>query len=156
VREHCEESGIELFEDVGNLEDVLDTYNMYDTNMWQTGTVPVVGSTSYGLYDSQSHEIFMLEDIHSQAEFAGELYEVKKGAGNVVVVAEEHKGTSAVWVLQTIETPKPEDFEFKLGRIVVGDDETEFVESVFYKGQELDKDYDAEFIVGKAFSSRLF
>jgi len=155
VKEYCEQEGISVGEDVGDLEEVLSTYNRYDTNLWQISTVPIVGSCVFGLYNSDNHEIFTIKDPRTQSTLGRENYVAKKGKGDVVVACEEYKGTSAVWALTCDGIPLKSAFNFRLGSVSIDGDKTFFVEGVDYKGQELEREYDDEFLVGKAFSSYL-
>lgn len=156
VKEFCEGEDIEKDGDMPNMEDVLSSYDMYNTNMWQTSVVPSIGACVFGLYDSNNKEIFLCEDIERYQDLGTENFSTGH-KGNVLVAFEEFKGVSSVWVLDSPEVPKPEDFKFLVGDVSLGkDDNYFFVQGVLFKGQELDKDYDAEYVVGKAFYSRLY
>ena len=155
VKEHCKQEDLDLKGDVGNLEDYLEGYDMYDTNMWQSSTVPFLGSCGFVLFDSKDKPVFEVEDISKYSSSGTEVFTCKRGKGDVAVAHQEFKGTSAIWFFETNEVPELKDFNFRIGKIIVGDDEIEFVEGVDYKGQELERDYDGEFYNGKAFYTYL-
>jgi hypothetical protein len=160
VKAHAKEEGIDL-DGLGNMEDVLEDYNCYDTNLWQSGVLPFLHSSCYALVDSKNKILFSIEKFENTQD--GARFETidkpefcaKRGKGNTLVYCEEHKGTTAVWNIESDETPQPKDFTFTLGKLEIDGDETPFVSTVYYKGKELERDYDEEMIVGKAAYSNL-
>jgi hypothetical protein len=153
----CDQEGISPTGELPCLEGVIEDYDMYNTNMWQTGTVPVVGSSRYGCYDNENKEIFLIEDITPYSLENGQNFEVFTADGDVLLACEEFKGTTAVWTLVSTKAPQPNLFRFNLGKVLYPDsDIAYFVENLFYEGQELERDYDEEFLVGKASYSKSY
>lgn len=155
VREHCAREGIDS-ESLGNMEEILPDYNCYDTNMWQSGCVPVADLTGFSLVDGSGKELFAIPPLSGtrvEGESSGE--KKKSARGNVLVYFEESKGLVATWELESSSAPVPGDFSFRISRILVGPDATEYVDGVIFRGEELERDYDGEELVGKAAYSRL-
>lgn len=155
LAEYCRQNGIKSGGDLGDLEDHLSSYDRYETNMWSTTIYPLVGSSNFLLFDSNNKHVFEIDDISALRARGSEEYVCKDGRGHVLVACQEFKGTSAVWIIESSEEPTPRDFAFRVGRIVLGDEENEIVEGVDFKGEELVKDYDAESIDSKALSFRV-
>jgi hypothetical protein len=155
LAKYCRQSGMELGGDLGDLEDHISSYSRYETNMWSTTIYPLVGSSNFVLFDSKNKQVFEIDDISTVRERGREDYVCRDGKGDVLVACHELKGTSAVWIIESSEVPSLRDFTFRVGRIVIGDEENEIVEGVDFKGEELDKDYDAESVDSKALSSHL-
>jgi len=155
LAKYCRQSGMELGGDLGDLEDHISSYDRYETNMWSTTIYPLVGSSNFVLFDSKNEQVFEIDDISAFRERGREDYVCKDGNGHVLVARHELKGTSAVWIIKSSEVPAPRDLTFRVGRIAIGDEVNEIVEGVDFKGDELDKDYDAESIASKTLSSHL-
>ena len=62
VKTHAKEEGIDL-DGLGNMEDVLEDYNCYDTNLWQSGVLPFLHSSCYALVDSKNKILFSIDSI---------------------------------------------------------------------------------------------
>jgi hypothetical protein len=115
-----------------------------------------LGSCVLGLYDEKNNEIFVIEDIEN-FDCSGEVFKTFPSKSSVLIACEEFKGTCAVWTFESSEVPNIEDFKFTIGSILLTKDEDiQFIEGAFFKGKELDKDYDQEFIVGKSSYSRVY
>jgi hypothetical protein len=161
VKAHAEENGEDLKSLGGSMEDVIKNYNCYATNLWQTGMLPFLHATRYALVDSKNEIIYSIDKFENTQ--TGPKFEItetpeylaERGKGNVLVFTEEHKGTTSVWEIESESTPSPKDFVFRLAKICVDSAETLYVDSVLYKGKELDRNYDEEMIVGKASYSTL-
>jgi hypothetical protein len=160
VKARAKEESIDL-DSLGNMEDVLENYNCYDTNAWQSGVLPFLHGSRYVLVDSKDKILFSIESFENTPLgpklISGKKpeYCAKRGKGNLLVYCEEHKGTTAVWNLEEETDPQPKDFTFTIGKLEIDGDTTPFVYSVSYKGKELERDYDEEMIVGKAAYSLL-
>lgn len=145
-------------ESLGNAEDILSGYNCYDTNLWQSGVVPVAGSSGLLMLDDNQKEIFSIPEltrgVKTVREKAGDFF-IKSNKGDVLVYFEESKGAGAAWVLESCNPPRKQDFVVQLSEINIGGDATAYVYGVLYKGEVLERDYDQEDLVGKAAYSTL-
>jgi hypothetical protein len=161
VKAHAKDNGEELDGLGGSMEDIVDNYNCYDTNLWQSGVLPFIHSSSYALVDSKNKIIYSIEQFENTPNgpkfetIEEPVYLAERKKGNVLVFCEEHKGTTAVWDIESETTPAQKDFTFRLGKLRIDGDDTLFVDGVLYKGKELERNYDEEMIVGKAAYSLL-
>jgi hypothetical protein len=160
IKAHAKKEGIGL-DGLGNMEDILEDYNCYNTNTWQTGVLPFLHSSRYVLVNSDNKVLFSIETFENtnkgpkfqtieKAEFCA-----KRDKGNLLVYCEEHKGTTAIWTVESKKVPVPSDFTFAIGKLEIDGDTTPFVTTIYFKGKELERDYDGEMIVGKAAYSLL-
>lgn len=152
VERWCEAEGCTPDEITGNLEEALDGYNCYSTNLWQSGIVPIVDSVRLVLLDDEENEILTIAKPRSLVGGAATEHTLKtdRKDGNVLVYFEEYKGLVATWTLQSDSIPTAKDFSVDTDKIVVDGDETEFIDGVRFRGEELERDYDEEDIRGKA------
>lgn len=161
VKLHASENEEDLDNLSGSMEDIVDGYDCYDTNLWQSGTLPLLHGTCYVLVDDQNEIISRVEKFENsntgpKFETAQKpSYLAKRGKGNVLVFIEEHKGTTAVWEIESGVTPEEKDLTFKLENIRIDDEDTLYVASVLYKGEPLERNYDEEMLNGKAAYSKL-
>ncbi len=150
-----------VVENEPNLEEVLPNYNCYSTNLWQSGCVPSSENSSFYLFDDKEVELFHIPSPSSSPDNCwkrdgiGETLEASGGQGDILVYCEESKGRSATWLVFAEKTPEPQDFSFRVAKILVGDEVIEYIEGATYRGQELERDYDDEDLSGKAAYSQL-
>jgi len=157
VKEWCEREGHDLSDMSGSLEEALDGYNCYSTNLWQSGIVPILGSVRFVVVDEHEHEILTISKptiVEAKCP-AGDVLSVDKGEGDVLVYFEEYKGLVATWVFSSTSKPKVKDFSISADKITVAGEETKYVDGVYFCGEELERDYDYESIRGKAAYSAL-
>ncbi len=161
VKAHASETEESLDGLSGSMEDIVRDYNCYSTNLWQSGTLPFIHATRYALVDSKNKIIYSIEKFENSKggpkfEIAEKPeYQAAKNRGDVLVFVEEHKGTTAVWEIESNTVPKQSDFVFRLGKLQLDGDDTLYVDSILYKGVELERNYDEEMVVGKAAYSLL-
>jgi hypothetical protein len=161
IRQHAIKNGEEYDNIGGSLEGILADYDCYNTNLWQTGMLPFPHSSSFALYDKNNKEIFCIEKLEGgpklpQLNYVDEPeYEATTGPDNILVFCEECKGTPAIWLVESDTVPSPTDFTFKICKVRIEGDDTDYVDSVYYKGRELDRDWDNEFTRGKSSHSIL-
>ncbi len=175
VRTYAKDHGEDIENLGGSLEDILVDYDCYNTNLWQSGILPFLHATRYALVDNKNEIIYSIDDLDRLArltllgtlqpapkssprlEIIGDpAYAVGKGAANVLVYTEEHKGTTSVWEIESETIPTPTDLTFRLHRLCIGDGEIFYVDGIIYKGKELERNFDEEMLVGKAAYSGLF
>lgn len=157
VREWCETEGCSTDEIMGNLEETLEGYNCYSTNLWQSGIVPIVDSVRLVLLDDKENEILTIAKPRARVGRTANKHalRVDRKDGNVLVYFEEYKGLVATWTLESDTIPSAKDFAVDTDRIVVDGDATEFIDGVRFRGEEIERDYDEEDIRGKAAYSLL-
>lgn len=158
IEQWCENEGCGSDEILGNLEETLEGYNCYSTNLWQSGIVPVVDSVKLVLLDDAENEIITIakpRGLIKRTNPARSLTLTHK-EGNVLVYFEEYKGLVATWVFETEGVPEVSDLSIDTDKIAIGGNETEFIDAVRFRGEELERDYDEEDVRGKAAYSLLF
>jgi hypothetical protein len=153
----CEREGCEVSDISGNLEEALEGYNCYSTNLWQSGIVPLVGGVRFVLIGPEGNEVFSARELSAikGGVKSDPPFETVKGGGNVLVYFEEYKGLAATWVLPSSTPPDPRDLSVLTNAIVVGGEATEFVAGLYYQNVEMERDYENENFRGKAAYSRL-
>jgi hypothetical protein len=75
---------------------------------------------------------------------------------NILLVYEEVKGTLVDFSLESDETPKPSDFAMTVQSMETPEYELELVDKVFFKGGELERQYEQEHYWGKGMNVELF
>jgi hypothetical protein len=61
VKAHAKENGEDLDSLGGSMEDIVNNYNCYDTNLWQSGILPFLHGTCYALVDSKNKIIYSID-----------------------------------------------------------------------------------------------
>jgi hypothetical protein len=161
VRAHADKSSENVNNLSGSMVGIVDDYESYDTNLWQSGVLPLLRSSCYALVNDKGDSLYRIEHFENSKDgprfviAEKPTYVAEKKKGNVLVLVDEGKGTTAVWEIESEAIPEQKDFTFKLAKISVGDDETLYIDSVLYRGEELERNYDEEAIDGKATTSIL-
>lgn len=148
----------------GQLEDVLEGYNCYHTNAWQTGCVTLFDNTRFFVFDEGGRTSIALTAPlikNSKTKFYHEkgldmIYKLKARYNRLLVYFEEYKGVSAVWELNSEDFPKPEDFTISYAKFGLAKESFTFVTNLEFRGKILDRDYDLELSDGKASYSKIY
>ena len=160
VQEYCRESEEDLEFISTSLDDVLEEYDPFDTNEWQTGILPLLSGLSLDLVNSEGKQLFSVsnpQEVGMEVIDEYDLqYEVEPKDGNLLLFCEDYKGHVASWLLESDSVPALEDISFKVGRIDINEDQTEYIEKLFYKGVELERIYDDISMAGKGAYHALF
>jgi uncharacterized protein (TIGR02145 family) len=159
ILSHCKQENVSP-DSLGNMEDVLEDYDCYSTNMWQSGCVPIADKTSFVVVNEGGEKLFEIPPELTKNSSTKKSKETAFSAtakdGNVLVYTEESKGLSAVWDFHSLETPEASDFIFCISTIAVAGETTQFVKEVLFNGESLERNYEeAEDLEGKAAYSRL-
>jgi hypothetical protein len=145
-----------------SMEAVLNDYDHYDTNLWDMeATLPD------GLH-------LIVEDDQGRAilncalpETGGDIGENQDDAPtysalpnaetpNVLVYQEDNKGVIYGCVFESVATPSLKDFTFKYGRLITPDGDLTFIKTFYFRGKELDKDYEFSSTRNIGTTSRFF
>jgi len=146
---------------MGNMEEVLEEYNCYNTNLWQSGCVPLAKNNGFVVLGEDGQIVLGIPELgrkKGEGMVVGKISEVFKAQSkekNILVYFEETKGISAVWKLASESVPDAKDFTFRISKIAVGGESIEYIESALFRGVELERDYEGEELVGKAAYSQL-
>ena len=156
----------ELYSD---LPVILDDYDHYETNYWVTTTAldteslhfVLVSENDEVVWDVNVNELDLTmenfdypEDAEDHAkEIDGYPHE---GRENILLVYETIKGTMFGLEFESDEEPKPSDFAVTSQSMETPNYEEALISNVFFKGQELERNYDEENYRGKNLTIELF
>jgi hypothetical protein len=156
----------ELYSD---LPVILDDYDHYETNYWVTTTAldteslhfVLVSENDEVVWDVNVNELDLTmenfdypEDAEDHAkEIDGYPHE---GRENILLVYETIKGTMFGLEFESDEEPKPSDFAVTSQSMETPNYEEALISKVFFKGQELERNYDEENYRGKNLTIELF
>ena len=89
------------------------------------------------IYDhSEQFPDIMKYDLWDEFEFNGEAV-CHEEHPYILYYQELNQGTSAKFIFESVETPKPQDFSIVYGTIETEEDEFEYIEKVYFKGELL-------------------
>jgi hypothetical protein len=152
-----------------DLPEILEDYDHYMTNYWVTTTA--IGSESlHFVLVSENDEVVWdvkpeeLDRFMDNFEYPNSADEHEKeidafpheGKENILLVYETIKGTMFGFDIESDEEPKPTDFAVNFQTMETPDYEESLVSKMFFKGQELERNYDEETYRGKNLTVELF
>jgi len=145
-----------------SMEAVLNDYDHYDTNLWDMEATLQDGLNLI-VEDDKGREILNCTlpetggDIGQNQDDAP-TYSALPNAEtpNVLVYQEDNKGVIYGCVFESVATPSLKDFTFKYGRLITPDGDLTFIESIYFMGKELDKDYEFSSARNIGTTSRFF
>lgn len=167
VKAYCDQEDCEPQFISGSLEDILEDYNCYHTNLWQSGAVSIANLTTLVLEEAETNkEVFRVDKVLENAmegDFPSILslktneFIIEEKQKDILIYCEEYKGTTAVWELKVKDgiIPKPSDFTIELDSIVIEGEETLYIASINYQEIPLNRVHDLEDMEGKAAYSKL-
>jgi hypothetical protein len=171
IRDFKEEAGYESLVDIyTELPMLLDEYDHYDTNYWVTSSPLATPSLRFVLVDENEQVVWEVKMEELSKTFMDD-FEYPENADdstkiidaypydekpNILLVYEEVKGTLVDFSLESDETPKPSDFAMTVQSMETPEYELELVDKVFFKGGELERQYEQEHYWGKGMNVELF
>ena len=166
IQEYQEENGYEdLSEMAWDLETIVEGYEPFNTNMWVIDKPSDNDGLSFIIADENGENIstFKLDEMTDHYEI-DENYESIDYHGypsegeneNVLLFMEENKGMVYGFTFESEEVPTPKDFSYIPGTIGTDYMDYDFVDKVFFKGNELEVDYDFQETNGKGVTVQLF
>lgn len=170
ILSHKEKEGHKTLDEMYmDLPEILEDYDHYMTNYWVTTTA--IGSESLHfvlvnendevVWDAKSEELdrfmdkFEYPDNEDQHEKEIDAFP-HEGKENILLVYETIKGTMFGFDIESDEEPKPTDFAVNFQTMETPDYEESLVSKMFFKGQELERNYDEETYRGKNLTVELF
>ena len=152
-----------------DLPEILEDYDHYMTNYWVTTTA--IGSESLHfvlvnendevVWDAKSEEFDRFMENFEYPDSADE-HEKEidafphEGKENILLVYETIKGTMFGFDIESDEEPKPTDFAVNFQTMETPEYEESLVSKMFFKGKELERNYDEETYRGKNLTVELF
>jgi hypothetical protein len=166
IKQYQEENGYDdLSEIAWELETIVDGYEPFSTNMWVIDVPMDNDRLSFILEDENGQEVstFDLDGMTDHYEIV-EDYEGRNLNGyptegeeqNILLFLEENKGIVYGFNFESEEVPTAKDFSYIRGSIETPDGDWDFVDKVFFKGTELEVDYDFQGTNGKALTVQLW
>jgi len=152
-----------------DLPKILDEYDHYETNYWVTTTAldteslhfVLVSENDEVVWDAKFEELdFLMEKFEYSEDAEDHIKEIDayphEGRENILLVYETIKGTMFGLDFESEEKPKPSDFAVTFQSMETPNYEETLVSKVFFKGQELERNYDEETYRGKNLTIELF
>lgn len=168
IETYKEENGVDDLSEVNyELEEILENYYPFDTNMWVIDKPAVNDRLHFLLFESDNMDKPILEfgynDLgdHSNYEedFESKIlngHPIKDKEENILLWIEENKGWVCDFTFESEEEPKPSDFTVKEGFIETPDGDWDFIDEVYLKGEKLDMDYNHQSTDGKGLTVELW
>lgn len=158
-----------LNEMYSDLPEILDDYDHYQTNYWVTTTTldteslhfVLVSENDEVVWDAKINELDkLMENFEYPEDAEDHAKEIDayphEGRENILLVYETTKGTMFGLEFESDEEPKPSDFAVTSQSMETPNYEETLISKVFFKGQELERNYDEENYRGKNLTIELF
>jgi len=168
IREYQDENEIDSLDLIGSdLENIIEGYYSGDGNMWSIIRPLENDRINCVLSDSDDPENtiieFGLDEMGNHDEYQ-EDYEITNYNGypteekekNILLWFGENKGTICSFNFESEEVPTSKDFTYIRGSIETPDGDWDVVDKVFFKGKELEPNWDCEWVTGKALTVQLW
>jgi len=152
-----------------DLPQILDGYDHYETNYWVTTTAldteslhfVLVSENDEVVWDAKIKELDLtMENFEYSEDAEDHAKEIDaypyEGRENILLVYETIKGTMFALEFESEEDPKPSDFAVTSQSMETPNYEEALISKVFFKGQELERNYDEENYRGKNLTIELF
>lgn len=173
LRNEKEMNGYDEFSEMySDLPDLLEGYDHYDTNWWVTSRPYVNDRLMFTLMDENEKVIWEkkweeISNIYDLQDKLGEIpgsEEVSQlidayphiGHENILCLIEDVKGTLCNYYIESDEEPKPEDFAFTSQSLESPEFDYEVMDKMFYKTQELEKEFEDQWVTGKSLDVYVF
>lgn len=169
LKDYQEEMGIEDLNDIGfGLEDVIEDYYPFDTNMWVISKPFEIPNNTYFTVDNENDVTvleFPLSKIESRNEDNDPLFEypeshqgypMEDNNEDILLFMEENKGLVCEFKFYSNEPPKLEDFTYVPNFVETPDGDWEYIETLYFKNKELEMSYEEQWVRGKALTVELW
>jgi len=173
LRSHKETMGYEEFNQMyAELPDLLDDFDHSLPNWWMASRAYVNDALRFVLKDENDtvlwekkwgelgnlYDLFEKYTLPENFEDYSEMLDAypHNEHENILCIIEDVKGTLNNYNIESDEVPTPEDFGFNSICIESPIFDYEVVNKVFFKNQELEKDYDDEWVNGKSLDVYVF
>lgn len=173
VRDFQTENGHdELSEMYTDFPEILDEFDYGLTNWWIASRPYVSDRLMFTLRDENDQVVWEcgwneLEDVYTLDEKYGlpsdfeQLTETvdaypHEGHENILCIIEDVKGSLCSYTIESDEQPQPKDFGFVAHSLESPIFDYEYLDKMFYKNQELEKQFEDEWVTGKSLDIHLF
>lgn len=160
-KENGYEDNEELYSD---LPEILEGYDHYDTNWWVASRPMINDRLHFSLVD-EDEQVVWDKDIKEFRQWWDDESNVypedaddntvvldaypHEGKENILFVYEEVKGVLQNYTVESDEVPQPEDFTYSSQSLESIEYELELMDKMFFKGNQLEIEYDEEWWTGK-------
>ena len=152
-----------------DLPEILEDYDHYMTNYWVTTTAIDSERLHFVLVDEQENVVWdvkqdemdrFMENFEYPENADEHIKEIDayphEGKENILLVYETVRGTMFGFDIESDEQPKPSDFAVTGQSMETPNYEEQLIDKVFFKGQEMERNYDEETYRGKSLTVELF
>lgn len=155
----------DLSEVAWELESIIEGYEPFSTNMWVITKPFYDDKLTFIITDENEEEVteFSLNDITNHSDIdenlEGEVYQgypVENKNENILLFLEENKGLICGFNFESEETPTSKDFSYLGGAIDTPDGDWDLIDKMFFKGNELEENFDYQDTTGKALTVQLW
>lgn len=173
LRDSVEQKGYNSLDDLySELTELLENYDYYETNYWSTQTALASDNLIFCLYDQDENVIWeaKFEELTPTFDedcgfiFPEDADDYSKeidaypheGKENLLLVYEIIKGTLLGFIIESEEQPKPSDFSCTVQSLETPNDDYELVDKMFFKGTQLERDYEDEYYWSNGHNIEIF
>lgn len=166
IKQYQEENGYDdLSEMAWDIETIVEGYEPFSTNMWVIDKPMNNDRLTFTIANENDEDIFtfsldeMTDHYEIDEDYESIDYEGYPSEGkneNVLLFLEENKGLVYGFNFESDEVPTPKDFSYMPGTIGTEEGDWDFIDKVFFKGNELEVDYDLQSTNGKALTVQLW
>lgn len=169
LKDYQEEMGIEDLNEIAfGIEDVIEGYYPFDTNMWVISKPFDIPNNTYFTVDNENDVTvleFPLSKIESRSEEDDPLFEypdthqgypMEDNNEDILLFMEENKGLVCEFKFYSNEPPKLEDFTYVTNFIETPDGDWDYIETLYFKNKELEMTYEEQWVRGKALTVELW
>jgi hypothetical protein len=162
VQEYAKANNIMLNDLLESMESVIDNYDHYDTNLWAF-EASLLDDLNIYLEEEDGNEILKFTINETSGDIDKNHLDLltysalpKAESPNVLVYQEDNKGVIYGCIFESVSTPSPKDFTFKCGRLITPDGDLTFIQTFYFRGEELEEDYEFNSASNIGTTSRLF
>ena len=166
VKEYQEDNRYDDLSEVAwELESIIEGYEPFSTNMWVITKPFYSDKLTFTITDENGEEVteFSLNDITNHSEidedYEGENYQgypLENKNENILLFLEENKGLVCEFNFESEETPTSKDFSYLVGSVETPDGDWDLIDKMFFKGTELEENFDNQNTTGKALTVQLW
>jgi len=166
LKKYQEENGHdEISEMAWEIGNIVDGYEPFSTNMWVIDVPMDNDRLVFILEDNNGQEVttFKLDDMTDHFEIDEDFdgrnlngYPEEGSDENILLFLEENKGIVYGFNFESKEVPTAKDFSCIRDSIETPGGDLDFIDKIFFKGAELEVDFDFQDTRGKALSVQLW
>lgn len=161
-----DENGYDDLSDMAwDIETIVESYEPFSTNMWVIDKPIDNEKLTFILSDENGNEIitfgldemtdhYGIDENYESIDYHG--FPSEGQNENILLFLEENKGIVYGFNFESEEVPTPKDFSYIPGTIGTEDGDWDFIDKVFFRGNELEIDYDFQSTNGKALTVQIW